>query len=331
MKNKIYNFGWVGSLVTITGGLFKIMHWPFAGIMLTLGLAFLAVVFFPMALYSNYAGLGRKKPLLYLVINLTIFLNIAGSLFKIQHWPWGNYLMVAGILSPLVLFLPVYLYYHIKSKEQSLNNFFSILFLLVLFSVIDVLLTVRVSKDTLDLPIDVMNTTKLNDYFTVKKDICYRKLLNDELHSKSQQALDIKNKSEALYLLIMDIKREITIYANGENKDNIGDYKAIKMKDNANIPVHVLFGEGYKGARLRTSMEDYKESLLLALGGNREGSKYVSQLLQIDKPYRGRTWEEIEFSNSPVIFALYRLNILQDNIALAEIETLNTLCANLKK
>jgi hypothetical protein len=332
MKNKIYILGWIGCLMTITGGLFKIMHWPMAGVMLTLGLTFLAVVFFPVALRSNYISLGRKKPLLYVAINLTIFLNITGALFKIQHWPGAGYLMIGGILSPLVLFLPVYLYYHFKSEEQSLNNFFSILFLLVSFSVMDVLLTVRLGKDVLDIPSDVINTTNLNDYFTVKKEVCYRQLLNDTgNYSKSQLVQDIKSKSESLNTLIEDIKSEIITIASDGDKSKLQDYRAIKMKDNSNIPAFVMFNDNNKGAKLHKSIDKLRESLLLSFNGESKESIFVSELLKVDSRNKGKTWEENEFSNSPVVYALYQLNTIQENIAFAEIETLNSMCKGLKE
>jgi hypothetical protein len=329
MKNKIYYLGWIGSLITITGGIFEIKHWPFAGIFLTLGLTFLAFVFFPMALISNYNGLGRKKPFLYLAIALTIFLNIVGALFKIQHWPGASLLMIAGILSPLVLFLPVYLYYHIKSDEQSLNNFFSILFLLVFLSVMNALLTVRLGKDMVDMPVDIMNTIDLNDYYTVKKNACYQQLIDDKPNSNLVKAKDIKSKSEDLNQLINTIKKEIILRANGDKKDNNQDYISIKMKDNSNIPSFVLLNDNNMGVKLHKGIEEFEKSLLSQLNSNK--SKYISQLLKIDKPHKGQTWEENEFNNSPVVYALYRLNTLQDNISLAEIEVLNTMCKAIKK
>lgn len=67
-------YGW-GAAVVIVGALFKIMHWPFAGILLTVGLSTEAVIFFFSAfepphedpdwslVYPELAGMhGEEKP-----------------------------------------------------------------------------------------------------------------------------------------------------------------------------------------------------------------------------------------------------------------------------
>ena len=64
MKNKIYIIGLLSSMFIITGAMFKIMHWPGAGISLILGIALLCSVFLPAATISSYKDNGRKKAIL---------------------------------------------------------------------------------------------------------------------------------------------------------------------------------------------------------------------------------------------------------------------------
>ena len=52
MKLATYILGTVSSMLFVIGALFKIQHWPGAGIMLTLGLAAFGLVFIP--LYAIY-------------------------------------------------------------------------------------------------------------------------------------------------------------------------------------------------------------------------------------------------------------------------------------
>ncbi|HDR68198.1 MAG TPA: hypothetical protein ENN61_04025, partial [Bacteroidaceae bacterium] len=48
MKNFTYLFGLSFALVTIIGAFFKRMHWPGAGILLTVGIAMVVLVFLPL-------------------------------------------------------------------------------------------------------------------------------------------------------------------------------------------------------------------------------------------------------------------------------------------
>ncbi|NMC38741.1 MAG: hypothetical protein GYA41_10500 [Bacteroidales bacterium] len=60
MKNKIYILGLVTTLVVFLGILFKMLHWPGAGILLTLGIFLLVFVFLPVALINNYKASEKK-------------------------------------------------------------------------------------------------------------------------------------------------------------------------------------------------------------------------------------------------------------------------------
>ncbi|HEX2937128.1 MAG TPA: hypothetical protein VHO72_17365 [Bacteroidales bacterium] len=325
MKNKIYYFGWIGSLLTVLGGLFKIIHWPLAGILLTLGLVSLTFLFYPAALRSNYAGLGKKNTSLYVAIFITIFLETLGALFTIQHWPYGNKLVIAGILAPIVIFMPVYLYYHIKSDSQSLTNFFSILFLLAFISVMDSLLSVRISKNIVDTSFQTITATDISDYSTVKRAICYKQLLSDSIHN--EEVLTLKQQSEALSSVITNIENEIITMADGNAHLVAFDkYQTIKMKDETQIPGDVIFFND-KGidSELINKMEAFRQTVLQHFKPQSDAAIYISGLIPESNP-NDRSWPQRWFKGCPVALALQELNNLQKNISLAELEALSTLC-----
>jgi hypothetical protein len=325
MKNKIYLFGWLGSLLTVLGGLFKIIHWPFAGILLTLGLVSLTFLFYPAALRSNYVGLGKKNTLLYVAILITLLLETLGALFKIQHWPYGNKLIIAGILAPIVIFMPVYLYYHIKSNSQSLGNFFSILFLLAFISVMSALLSVRISKNIIDTSFQTIISTDLSDYSKIKRDICYKQLLSDSIHN--EEVLTLKQQSEALSSFIKNIEDEIITIAGGNaNLVTPDKYQTIRLKDNTEIPGDVLlFYDNYEDPKLRNKMEAFRQTALQHFSPKSDAAIYISSLIPANNP-NDNPWPQRWFKGSPVALALQELNNLQKNISLAELETLNYLC-----
>ena len=98
---------------------FKIMHWPGAGIGFVLGFFLLCVVFFPLALYTNFKFSGKKQNLL---LHITVFLGglmfMTGVLFKIMHWPGAGNLLFVGYIALLLLFMPFLLIVQIKKAKS---------------------------------------------------------------------------------------------------------------------------------------------------------------------------------------------------------------------
>ena len=54
MKLAMYILGTVSSMLFVIGALFKIQHWPGAGVMLTLGLAAFGAIFIPLFAIYHY-------------------------------------------------------------------------------------------------------------------------------------------------------------------------------------------------------------------------------------------------------------------------------------
>lgn len=112
MKNSTKTIGVLALALMAFGAMFKIMHWPFAGIMLAISFVFLTFVFFPALLYVMYRDVNEKKQLgIYVVAFISGAIFFMGVLFKLMHWPFANYLFMPGlalityVLIPLVIFL----------------------------------------------------------------------------------------------------------------------------------------------------------------------------------------------------------------------------------
>lgn len=108
-----------GTLMLGLAALFKIMHWPGAGIMLTLGSLSLAFVFMPSALTvlwkETHSG---KKLFLYISAFLTAMLFIAGVAAKVQHWPMAGLILTIASLSGIFGFVPALLTARLKDQEN---------------------------------------------------------------------------------------------------------------------------------------------------------------------------------------------------------------------
>jgi hypothetical protein len=135
----------------VTGTLFKINHWPFAGTLLIIGITSLAVLFLPLALINHYRAEGTRQTLpLYLVTWITAFVVFTGMLFKVQHWPFAGYLLLISLPFPYVVFLPVYL--RITSKIQNFNIFNTVYVLIMLagLSGFSALLALSVTRERIN-------------------------------------------------------------------------------------------------------------------------------------------------------------------------------------
>src|SRR5512145_1000937 len=101
MKNKIYYLGIFSSIVTASGCILKMMHWPLAGIFLTIGLLFLSLFFLPVAI-ANMVKMenDRKLKVFYILTAIVMSFNFLGALFKIMHWVGAGTIMMIAIPLP---------------------------------------------------------------------------------------------------------------------------------------------------------------------------------------------------------------------------------------
>jgi translation initiation factor 2 beta subunit (eIF-2beta)/eIF-5/uncharacterized protein with PQ loop repeat len=119
MKNIMKISGVAGTVMFGFAALFKIQHWPGAGFMMTLGALILALAFLPSALTVLWKETHSRKRLFMLISAfLTGACFIAGTLFKIQHWPGAGYILTLGTLSGILLFIPALLVNRMNEQEN---------------------------------------------------------------------------------------------------------------------------------------------------------------------------------------------------------------------
>jgi uncharacterized protein with PQ loop repeat len=107
MKNTMKISGVAGTILFGFAALFKIQHWPGAGILMSLGAMILAFAFLPSALTVLWKEThNRKRLFMFISAFLTGTCFIAGTLFKIQHWPGAGYILTLGTISGILLFIP---------------------------------------------------------------------------------------------------------------------------------------------------------------------------------------------------------------------------------
>lgn len=119
MKNTMKISAIAGTILLGFSALFKIMHWPGAGIMIILGALALAFVFMPSALTVLWKETHSRNRL-FLYISAFVFgmLFIAGVVFKIQHWPGSGLVLSLAVVSGILLFLPALLAAKLKDQDN---------------------------------------------------------------------------------------------------------------------------------------------------------------------------------------------------------------------
>lgn len=107
MKNTMKISAIAGTLLLGFAALFKIMHWPGAGILLTLGGFVLAFVFMPSALTVLWKETHNRRWLfLYISAFISGMLFIIGVVSKVQHWPLAGLTLTFAAMSGIFLLIP---------------------------------------------------------------------------------------------------------------------------------------------------------------------------------------------------------------------------------
>ena len=151
MKNFTYLFGLSAAILTIVGSLFKRMHWPGAGVLITVGMMLIVFVFLPLFFITSHREqTERKNPVYAIVGYLTIAFLLAAAVFKIMHWPGAGYLVYGSIGFILIGFIPLYVVNVFQKSGKEKANLPYIVMLLVGIACVMLMGNVNVSKDLLD-------------------------------------------------------------------------------------------------------------------------------------------------------------------------------------
>jgi hypothetical protein len=119
MKNTMKISGAAGTILLGFAAMFKIQHWPGAGIMMTFGALVLAFAFLPSALGVLWKETHSKKRLFLFISGFFagVFF-ILGALFKIQHWPGGGIILILAAMSGILFFIPALLASSLQDQEN---------------------------------------------------------------------------------------------------------------------------------------------------------------------------------------------------------------------
>lgn len=119
MKTTMKVAGIAGTILFGFASMFKIMHWPMAGVLMTFGAFTLAFVFLPAALAVLWKeSRSTRRILLLISAFFAAMFFIVGILFKVQHWPGASVLITLGAAAAILLLIPALLHTTLVSRER---------------------------------------------------------------------------------------------------------------------------------------------------------------------------------------------------------------------
>lgn len=317
MKKSNYISGISCAILMLLGCLFKVMHWPGAGIMLVVSVALFCLYFLPSALMNSYESLGNKYKTLHIVAGLVFFICMAGVLFKIMHWPGASLFLFPGILLPFVLFLPVYLYQTKEESKIANKNFLGIVFGLIFLAVFGVLLALSVSRQIITRAGFQINNNESTLAF---------------YESESNATSEVAKASSELCAYIDELKCELLIAA--EENACVGNKPKpnydFEQKDNRDVPrlLFITDGEKSKVEILKTKINAFRETLLASKKITPELFELTNSLFDVNSAKITQngdqiSWEEQELEGYSLVFVMDALTLIQSNARLTEHEFLS--------
>jgi len=119
MKKVIFGFGLTSTILLLAGTIFKLMHWPGAGIMIFIGACLLVLFYFPSILYHKLKESPKNETVLHVTGFLGLSIITVGALFKIMHWPGAGVMLIAALGFLAFGYVPIYFY---KKYQTSANK-----------------------------------------------------------------------------------------------------------------------------------------------------------------------------------------------------------------
>ena len=322
--------GLISSVIFLLGILFKVMHWPGAGIALSAGLLMLGIIFLPsliIAKISDDKGEGRRAA--YLVGLFAGLFYIAGFLFKIMHWPGATLIIFAGLILFAMVFIPLFVVAHYKNESHVSGHYIFVMVASMMAILFLSFMALNVTKDVLSefVAVEKQMDNVLDD-LKDKNNAFVREATNTS--EGDGTVASVHQKTGEIESWIDDLKRELVIATDPENEVAVAggeiDLSMIKRKDAQDIPVDILITQG-KALQLAEKIKEYK-GYLLSESDDADLASRLDMLLDISgvrvADDQEIPWENATFEHRSLVSNLNTLTTIQIELRLAEKEFLKS-------
>jgi hypothetical protein len=326
----LYLFGFVSLFPWMAGILFKVQHWPGAGILLTIGISASVLLFLPTLLYVKIKD-AIKKDLnpAYTIGVISGMIYLAALLFKLMHWPGAGLMFCLGAFLFVVIFLPLYTIRTYKEDTQVRFEFIFLLTGVLWFILTTTLFNLNISRNIMtDFTDDYNNLSIMNQQMINQNASLY--LYAEKNMDDMNQLKEIQNRTRQLNEYINQLKSDLIKFCSENSEFSSMDAQNITVEQIASNtdsrkPSELMCGKEQDGKayELKSRLTDYK-SFIKGLVSNEEIKARIDKLIDLevpsDSPPVFKGWEDYYFGHVIPVTALDILSNYQLRINLTESE-----------
>ena len=337
MKKFMYILGMIAPAMLITGTIFKIQHWPGAGVLLVLSLFILGAIYLPvfvMVKIRDTRKEGKKVNMpMYIAGLIAGIIFIAGAMFKIQHWPGAGIMITLSGFVTVFVFIPILVIQALKDKENQVQNFTILIFVLCFVAITFMIYALRVSKNVLTAFSVAAEGHIASTEIVEARNMAYFDQLQQSVPGSEailEQAKSIISRTDELNDFIQGLTVDIVLRSHPDNQAAVDQegkivFDKVSYKDVQGSTRVVIFGDEDipgKGDELKRRIDEYRQ--FLSENADPEFAGMIKKLLDTS-PREELTWVQYCFLQAPMIGAVNVLTSIQANLRVAEGEVLNHL------
>ena len=134
MKKSALSISLISALLFFVGIVFKKFHWPGAGILILLG-ATVGIVFLIMYLMNGTkllkSGVEKANGI---IAAITMIIILTGFIFKAQHWPGGQVILIASHISLLISSILMFIdaFSETDETKQTIKGLFAFIYFILM-------------------------------------------------------------------------------------------------------------------------------------------------------------------------------------------------------
>lgn len=301
----------LGGFLFMLGTLFKLQHWPGAGIMMTAGslgliitMIISGILFVPSKTStSNISGIK-------LTGIIGAILLLLGTIFKVQHWPGAAITIIVGSVMLISVFLPIYSYKVYKETKFVKNSYIFTVYALINVIIFTALLSLNVSKNYLNeftIPIN-------NQGYTI--DFVQGISLNKTTNSSS--VVDLIGFIHDTKLLLL---KSTANYGDNINLDELTKNSQLIINKDENLSVQsIMIGKDMNGLafQLKERIDTFKNEVL-AMNISPSSKQFIRDILNTNDQF-GYDWVDYTFNHMTLISTFTNLSLIEENLRLVEYE-----------
>jgi hypothetical protein len=319
MKKVASVLGLLGGFLTVAGTVFKLMHWPGAGISLVLGIALIAVFYLPLMLTIQLKQTEDKWGKIAIITGTISAVVLAvATLFKIMHWPGAMALILLGMGMLSLLFMPMYF---IRSYQVAENKMLKSSLVIVIFSGVVLFIGLTNMSDSRITELGHFaiedRTQNMMKEASERNELIAKKLEMDR-GVGAEQLTQIKAQTDALYNYLDKVRVTLIAETHDVSIDEAANMEAnnIKHSISSGRIEEIMFAKSELSATaMKQKIEAYKNFVLqqfdasdrIAIENNM--SLNTGKMLKTYDEYD--TWEKANFTEKPLFYVLSYIDLLK--------------------